>query len=86
MSVYDGTTKVIGCNEKVGKPFTVKVGIRQGSCSSPLLFITVMDAVKDSVQNEPPCNLLYADDLFLSETPEVEIQHTVNSWQEKLEM
>jgi len=39
--------------------FEIKVCVRQRSCSSPLLFIIVMDAVSEAVRREVPCEMLY---------------------------
>ena len=45
------------------EPFSVKVGVHQGSVLSPLLFITVLEALSQEFRTGCPCELLYADDL-----------------------
>jgi len=44
--------------------FEIKVGVHRGSCISRLLFIIVMDAVRDHVRQDVPWDMLYADDLM----------------------
>ena len=43
----------------------MKLGLRQGSVLSPLLFAVVMDVVSSEARNGLPSELLYADDLVL---------------------
>jgi len=46
--------------------FEVKVGMHQGSGLSPLLFVTVMEAISREFRVALPWELLYADDLAVS--------------------
>ena len=41
-SMYENAREPVDCN--LGEEVGVKVGIHQGSCLSPLLFITVLEA------------------------------------------
>ena len=65
--MYDGcktsVRTLIGSTER----FEVKVGLHQGSALSPLLSITVMDAISQEVGRGPPHAMLFADDLVLCE-------------------
>src|SRR6218665_1642582 len=63
MYVDAKTAVTIGTGNTGG--FEIRVGVHQGSCLSPLLFIIVMDAVLEHVDREVPWNMLYADDLAL---------------------
>ena len=45
-------------------PFSVRVGVHQGSVLSPLLFIIVLEALSIEFREGLPIELLYADDLF----------------------
>ena len=51
--------------------FEVKLGVHQGSVSSPLVFAIVVDVVTENVRNGLMSEMLYADNLVLtSETTE----------------
>jgi len=55
--------------------FEIKVGVHQGSCLSPLLFIIVMDAVSEYVRHDDVSwDMLYADDLILSDISSTNLQ------------
>ena len=44
-ALYDGAKCRVRVNHKLGQPFSVKVGLHQGSVLSPLLFIIVLEAL-----------------------------------------
>ena len=46
--------------------FEVKVGVHRGSVLSPLLFITILEAISGRFRSGLPLELLYADDLVLT--------------------
>ena len=46
--------------------FCVGVGVLQGSVLSPLLFITVLEALPKAFRTACPWELLYADELMIS--------------------
>ena len=50
---------------ELSSPFSVKVGVHQGSALSPLLFIMVMDVLTEDVRDGSLMEFLYADDLVL---------------------
>ena len=59
--------------------------MHQGSRLSPLLFITVIDAISETTQKGLPWDILYADDLVITADSESELQDRLNSWQYSLE-
>ncbi len=74
MVLYEKARTVVRTKQGCSEEFEVKVGVHQGSVLSPLLFITVMDALSKGVRGGLPWQLLYADDLacktYLSERRE----------------
>ena len=65
--MYKGTWTTVRCGAGGTKQFEIKVGVHQGSCLSPLLFIIVMDAISEAVRRPVPWDMLYADDLIVAE-------------------
>ena len=65
--------------------FEVKVGFRQGSAISPLLFINIMDVLAEEARTKPPWAVLFADDsVIVSETVE-EIEEELERWKTVIE-
>ena len=60
--MYRNSNSLIRVNNTVGDHFDVKVGIRQGSVLSPLLFVVVLEALKRGYRTTLPWELLYAND------------------------
>ena len=50
---------------RISAKFEVKVRVHQGSVLSPLLFITVLEALSGEFQAGVPLEDLYADDLVI---------------------
>ena len=64
--MYDKTTSRVVVGEGASEAFEVKIGLRQGSVLSPLLFISVLDLIsRNTVMKDAMKKLLYADDLAL---------------------
>ena len=52
--------------EGASEEFDVKIGLRQGSMLSPLLFTSVLDLIsRNTVMKDAMKKLIYADDLAL---------------------
>ena len=63
---YEKTTARVVVGEGASEEFEVKIGLRQGSVLSPLLFIAVLDLIsRKTVVKDAMKKLLYADDLAL---------------------
>ena len=70
----------------VSKDFDIGVGVHQGSILSPLLFIVVMDEVKEEVRNEVPWELGYADDLVLTAESKPDVLEIFVRWRKEIEL
>ena len=64
--MYEKTTARMVVEEGASEEFDVKIGLRQGSMLSPLLFIAVLDLIsRKTVMKDATKKLLYADDRAL---------------------
>ena len=66
MSLYEGAKTRVRVGLELSQEFEVKVGLHQGSVLSPLLFAIVVDVITESVRNSLRSEMLYADDLVLT--------------------
>ncbi|KAK3509567.1 hypothetical protein QTP70_006105 [Hemibagrus guttatus] len=65
-------------------PFTIRVGVHQGSALFPLLFVLCMDVVTADLQRPHPWTLLYGDDVFLSDEDQGDVQGQTQQWKTRL--
>ena len=84
-SMYDGASTTVRTGVGNTMIFEIRVGVHQGSCLSPLLFIIVMDAVSEMVRRDVPWDMLYADDLIVAEDSSNSLQLRFGQWQRALE-
>ena len=78
---YENTTARVVVGEGASEEFEVKIGLRQGSVLSPLLFISVLDLINSkTVVTDAMKKLLYADDLALVANGKQELQETMEEW------
>ena len=78
---YEKTTARMVVGEGASEEFEVKIGLRQGSVLSPLLFIPVLDLIsRKTVVKDAMKKLLYADDLALVANDKQELQETMEEW------
>ena len=85
MSMYEGATTTVRCGTGGTQRFEIRVGVHQGSCLSPLLFIIVMDAVSELIRRDVPWDMLYADDLIVADDSAMNLQARFLGWQKALE-
>ena len=78
--LYEDTKARVLVGGKTSKEFEVKVGLRQGSALSPLLFIAVMELVSRKRGGETLEKLLYADDLALIAKDRDSLEALVEDW------
>ena len=78
---YEKTTARVVVGEGASGEFDVKIGLRQGSVLSPLLFIAVLDLIsRKAVVKDAMKKLLYAEDLTLVPNGKQELQETLQEW------
>ena len=78
---YEKTTARVVVGEGASEEFEVKIGLRQGSVLSPLLFIAVLDIISTkTVLKDAMKKLFYADDLDLVSNGKQELQETLEEW------
>jgi len=66
MSMYTGAKTVVRTVYRNSNNFEVEVGMHQGSALSPLLFVTVMEALSREFRVALSWDLLYADNLVVN--------------------
>ena len=77
----ENTTARVVVGEGASEEFEVKIGLRQGSVLSPLLFIAVLDLISSkTVVKDATKKLLYADNLALVANGKQELQETMEEW------
>jgi len=84
MSMYTAVKTVVRTVYGNSKGFEVKVGMDQGSALSPLLFMTVMEAISREFRVAVPWELLYADDLAVIAETEEELIKRLNDWKDNV--
>ena len=72
MSMYVGAKQLLE-QSMVTVIMLVKVGMRQGSVLSQLLFVIVTEAISKEFQDALPWELLYVDDLIVIAESEEEL-------------
>ena len=78
---YEKTTARVVVAEGASDEFEVKIGLRQGSVLSPLLFIAVLDLIsRKTVVKDAMKKLLYADDLALVANGKQELRESLEEW------
>ena len=80
MALYTEVCTVVRSDAGICESFEVKVGLRQRSVLSPLLFATVMDVVSSEVRCGLPSELLYADDLVIMAPTMEQLGKRVADW------
>ena len=83
--MYEGSQTVVRCAVETTESFKVKVGLYQGSALSLFLFAVIMDRLTDEVRREPPCTMLFADDIVICEETRQEVEQRLEFWKYALE-
>ena len=79
--MYEKTTVRVVVGEGASEEFEVKIGLRQSSVLSALLFIAVLDLIsRKTVMKDAMKKLLYADDMALVVNGKQELHETMEEW------
>ncbi|CAK9292424.1 unnamed protein product [Gordionus sp. m RMFG-2023] len=60
--------------------FTIAEGVHQGSAHNPLLFITIIDILSQSISQTVPWNMIFADDIVILAESKDEMKERLVSW------
>ena len=85
MSFYKGCKTAVSVDRELSSSFSLKVGVHQGSALSTILFIMVMDVLKEDVRDGSLMELLHADDLVLCGESLNEVMDKYGLWKNALE-
>ena len=78
---YEKTTARVVIGEGASEEFEGKIGLRDSSVLSPLLFIAVLELIsRNTVMKDAMKKLLYADDLALVANSKHKLQETLEEW------
>ena len=75
----------VSVDGELSSPFSIQVGVHQGSALSPLLFIMVMDVLTEDVRDGSLIELLDADDLVLCGESLNEVMNKYGRWKNAVE-
>ena len=83
--MYHQCETVVKCAAGTSNPFTVEVGLHQGSALSPFLFAIIMDVLTEGVRKSAPWQMLFADDVVLCAQERKELEEELEKWRDALE-
>ena len=63
--MYDIVSTNIQTPVGITEPFSVKVGLHQGSTLSPFIFIVIMEEISQYIWETVPWCMLFGDDIVL---------------------
>ena len=85
MSLYEGSRTKVRVGSGTLEEFGVRVGVRQGSVLSPLIFAIVVDVVTEHAREGLLNEILYADDLVLMSENLDDLRERFQKWRSALE-
>nr|XP_016473004.1 PREDICTED: uncharacterized protein LOC107794959 [Nicotiana tabacum] len=83
--MYDGAMTRVRIVGGDSEPFSVVIGLHQGSALSPLLFALALDALTYHIQGEVSWCILFADDIVLIDEIPDNINRRLEVWRQALE-
>ncbi|XP_026396068.1 uncharacterized protein LOC113290700 [Papaver somniferum] len=83
--MYERVVTGVRTCDGVSNDFPIKIGLHQGSASSPYLFALILDQVTKDIQGEIPWCMLFEDDVALIGESKQEIEGKMEMWHHTLE-
>ena len=83
--MYEDSITAVKCAMGLTEGFNVKVGLHQGSALSPFLFAIVIDRLTDTVREESPWTMMFADDIVICSENREEVEKKLENWRYELE-
>jgi len=80
MALYVNSRTRVKAMAGISEEFNILVGVHQGSVLRPLLFIIVMDELTKEIRKGVPRELMFVDDLALTEESELEVMRVFEEW------
>ena len=78
--MYDDRTAAVRCAVGVAEGFELKMGLYQGSASSPCLLAMAMDMITDELREEAPWTMMFADDMVTCSESKEQVEEKLESW------
>ena len=85
MSLHKGSRTKVRVGSGLSEEFGVRVGVHQGSVTSPLIFAIVVDAVTEQARKGLLNEILYADNLVLMSENLEDLRERLQRWRGSLE-
>ena len=85
ISMYENASSKVRVNDAYSNSVNVNVGVHQGSVLSPLLFIIVLEAISREFRTGCPWEMLYADDLVITDEDPDQLEEMLSIWKRSLE-
>ena len=86
MALYVDSRTRVKTLAGISKELDILVGLHQGSVLSPLLFIIVVDVLTREIRKGVPWELMFADDIALTEESEQEVMEVFERWRGAFEL
>ena len=85
IAMYENANSKVRINDGYSNSVKVNIEVHQGSVLSPLLFIIVLEALSREFKTGCPWELLYGEDLVISDEDPIKLKEMLSTWKRNLE-